>query len=393
MMNILARILSHGFAIAIVVILAVGYIYRGDLFPGMELPAFLYPGEPATTETETPTAGGDDETPPAMGTETAGIASEPAPEPLPADTGAEPAMQDTPPAATDTVVDAPPPEIPAEEPETTAMPEAAPPEAPAEEAVTTAATEAMPPEVTAGEPETTTMPEAVPPEVTAGEPETTAMPEAAPLETPTEEPEAPVAIATEEPAAIAEAVDTTVPDTAAGEELSPLTAAAPEEGPSAQQEVAAVAEMPAEDAQPVEDAQATGLDSGAESMAAAGSPAPASGPAGTDAAVVEPRPYQLLAAAREAYWMHNYDEAEKKYRDLIALEPDNPDGYGELGNMFFSQGNWEQAADAYFSAGKKLLLAGHIEQAELLVTVIRGLNGTQADELQSLVNAASGTNR
>jgi tetratricopeptide (TPR) repeat protein len=105
------------------------------------------------------------------------------------------------------------------------------------------------------------------------------------------------------------------------------------------------------------------------------------------------KPYQLLAMAREAFWMHNYAEAETHYRDLIALEPDNPDGYGELGNMYFTRGNWEQAANAYFNAGKRLIQTGRIEQAEVLVKVIRGLNGKQADELEAMLKAADDTDK
>ncbi len=40
-MNLFARILSHGFALVVVAILALGLIYRGDLFPDLELPEFL----------------------------------------------------------------------------------------------------------------------------------------------------------------------------------------------------------------------------------------------------------------------------------------------------------------------------------------------------------------
>ena len=40
-MNLLARLMSHGFAISLVVLLAIGFIYRGELFPEWELPAFL----------------------------------------------------------------------------------------------------------------------------------------------------------------------------------------------------------------------------------------------------------------------------------------------------------------------------------------------------------------
>ena len=40
-MKLLARLLSHGFAVALVVLLAIGFIYRGELFPEWELPDFL----------------------------------------------------------------------------------------------------------------------------------------------------------------------------------------------------------------------------------------------------------------------------------------------------------------------------------------------------------------
>jgi tetratricopeptide (TPR) repeat protein len=98
--------------------------------------------------------------------------------------------------------------------------------------------------------------------------------------------------------------------------------------------------------------------------------------------------YELLAAAREAYWLRDYEGAEVFYRQLIEVEPDNPDGYGELGNMYFSQGQWEQAAAEYYEAGVRMVNEGKAEQARQLVDVIRGLNGGQADELEKQVDAA-----
>ncbi|MFV1973850.1 MAG: hypothetical protein ACC648_09045 [Thiohalobacterales bacterium] len=321
MMNILARILSHGFAIAVVVILAVGYIYRGELFPGMELPAFLYPGAPAPTEAEAPAGEVDRDAPPPVEIAPAEVAGEPAPEQAPADTGMDAAATST-----------------------------------------------------AGEP---TPMDAPSPEVTDGEP---AAPDAPPAE-----------IVPEEPAA----VDTVAPDAAAGEpELPAVETAAPAEAMPAEPEPEAFAgDTVAEDTRPADSVPGTATDTIAPAADHAGATAPAMDAAASPGEETTDRPYQLLAAAREAFWLHNYAEAETKYRDLIALEPDNPDGYGELGNMYFSQGNWEQAADAYFSAGKKLIKAGRSQQAEMLVEVIRGLNGSQADELESLVKAASETNR
>ena len=98
--------------------------------------------------------------------------------------------------------------------------------------------------------------------------------------------------------------------------------------------------------------------------------------------------YQMLASAREAYWLRDYQTAEGFYRRMIADDPDNPDGYGELANMYFNQGNWEAAASAYYEAGSRLVKSGLLAPARELVDVIRGLNGPQADALEQEVQAA-----
>jgi tetratricopeptide (TPR) repeat protein len=86
--------------------------------------------------------------------------------------------------------------------------------------------------------------------------------------------------------------------------------------------------------------------------------------------------------------LRDYDTAEAKYLALTGLEPDNPDGYGELGNMYFSQGKWDQAATAYYQAGVRLVGQGLLTQAEELLAVIRGLNGANADELEQKITDA-----
>jgi tetratricopeptide (TPR) repeat protein len=111
-------------------------------------------------------------------------------------------------------------------------------------------------------------------------------------------------------------------------------------------------------------------------------------PAPASKAPAEGNTYRILAEAREAYWLRDYETAESLYRQLTTMEPDNPDGYGELGNMYFSQGMWELAASAYFEAGTRLVKEGQLEQARQLVDVIRGLDGTQAEELNKRIAAA-----
>ena len=64
-MNLFARILSHGFALVLVALLAVGLVYRGDLFPGMKLPGFLAM-DSASDQPEKATAGTAETAQPAL---------------------------------------------------------------------------------------------------------------------------------------------------------------------------------------------------------------------------------------------------------------------------------------------------------------------------------------
>ncbi len=310
-MKLLARILSHGFAIAVVLLLAIGLIYRGELFPEYDLPGFLDIGKLADHQKDS-TAGqesgnGHEQVTPrvaetdgkgetqAGGESTADITAAVAPQPVPA--GSEVIQQ---------------------EPET--QPESA-----------------VQPEATAESPEEGSEIDSVVPARDETE-----------LQRMEEIPEAAVPLPDEstQPAANDMTGAGTIPEDVSGS-------------------ADAAASLPEPEAVP---------------------------PQATDAAASPSKPqeraYQLLAAAREAYWLRDYDIAESKYKDLTQMEPDNPDGYGELGNMYFSQGQWDEAATAYYEAGVRLIGQGLLEQAEELVAVIRGLNGTHADELDRKIKEA-----
>ena len=381
-MNILARILSHGFAIAVVLLIAVGLINRGELFPDMPLPGFLgferqgaatAPGTAAATDAEAEAAASTDEateaampaTADAGGTEVPAVADEAdtsesaaeAADEVP--TGGETDADTVPDAAIPAPTSQEVPEPPAEA-EIPPSPLAAPDsgEAVTESAEHERAVESTAPVDTTDVEETTagsvadtgaaaeiTMPVVEPTslEPAASPAEPASMEPAAPAVTPPPESEAEPA-----PSAPAYAAETAAPAT--GDQPAAAVIPAPEDVP----------EAPAMDA------------------------APAAEPA-ADAALDMTRPYQVLAAAREAYWMRNNEEAESLYRQLIDLNPDDPDGYGELGNLYFSLGRWDDAALAYFEAGSRLARTGHIMEAENLLEVIRGLESSQADELAGII--------
>ncbi len=312
-MKLLARILSHGFAIAVVLLLAIGLIYRGELFPEFNLPGRIDIGKLADHQKES-TAGQAT----GNGREQVTIQS--------AETGSA--------GNTGAGVDS------AGVVTAAGAPEPAPAEA----------------EVILREPagSNTSQP------LSVIEPEATEAVAESPEDNPPIETAVPLP-GGDMPAAAAPLTEESTP--AAADEL-----AAPATTP------AVIPESP--------DAAPTLPESG-EVI-----------PPSTDAAESHSRSgekaYQLLASAREAYWLRDYDIAESKYLELVLVEPDNPDGYGELGNMYFSQGQWDQAASAYYEAGVRLVGQGLMDQAEELVAVIRGLSGPHANDLEQKIREARG---
>lgn len=429
-MNILARILSHGFAIAVVLLLASVFIYRGELFPGMPMPAFLgidrqdmaehaVADDTETTEA-TDTAGAPvtaELQPPPAPVEAAGEVTETAipvlesaaettrqPEtPIPAPAAEVPVTEPVPEAAAEA-----PPAVPAGAEQLLGIPTAAEPVIEAEMPVPVPAEAtpdagagqipgiAPPPEIT--EPEAgVEIPVPVPAESATADADETASTVTEGVEASGSELAAPQASAgppvpgvppvdvqpeSSLPDTAAEAM-TTMETPAAGSPAEPAAPAAPagpleKAGVPATGAAATPVEPPAaESATPA----ATGMP--AADMVATVAPALSAGTHKPDLDMT--RPYHVLAAAREAYWLHDHREAESLYRQLIALDPDNPDGYGELGNLYFTQGKWEEAASVYFEAGSRLARTGHIMEAENLLDVIRGLESPRADELADII--------
>jgi hypothetical protein len=320
-MKLLARILSHGFAIAIVLLLAVGLIYRGELFPEYNLPEILDIGKLAAKKEKTTTAQADQETTePEAG--------------KPAQTDLDDRNQATATGYQEGAGDS------LDTAGTTASPVTVPDSDAIRREATTSGTQ--------------------PPAGT----ESTAPP-------------------------VMEEKETEVRENAV--ESTPV---APGPGDNGQQQDNELAESRAQmpdmsEPATAPDEEVTGSAApAAETLPRSGTPEPPAADTAEPAAKQQENAYALLAAAREAYWLREYELAESKYQALTRLEPDNPDGYGELGNMYFSQGQWDEAASAYYEAGVRLVEQDLLDQAEELAAVIRGLNGGHADDLEEKIKAA-----
>jgi hypothetical protein len=356
-MNLLARLLSHGFSVAVVALLIVTFMYRGELFPEW-MPEPLPAGTPATA-----TAVAEDRE---AGAGEAPTVESPGEDRVSAEQAGPmvPGMNASSGTATE---DASLMEVAEEQgeppPPVTAVP------APEGEGQPPPPATAGPAGIEEGE---------APPAVTA-----VPAPEAAPAtgpETTGSGPPGPEAVATGEgtpgasPSGAAQGLPQSPAYAAGSARGMQETETAPPAGSPQPAQVATRSAPPAVEPR--------------VSMPPAGEAYP-TGPAPSYGAQETSEPDRLLAAAREAFWEHDYEGAVKNYLALTELQPDNPDAYGELGNIYFSQGKWPEAGAAYYEAGVRLVSNKQLEQARELLTVIRGLDSKLATQLEQQIDAAS----
>ncbi len=93
--------------------------------------------------------------------------------------------------------------------------------------------------------------------------------------------------------------------------------------------------------------------------------------------------------ARKSFYQKEYDLSVQSYQSVIAATKDNFDAYGELGNVYFSQGKKSQAADAYLRAATILLTKGQGQRAQSLLRVLQQLDMSKANQLQHLMDMPS----
>ena len=105
--------------------------------------------------------------------------------------------------------------------------------------------------------------------------------------------------------------------------------------------------------------------------------------ADTDQTAAEIAHEELLNQARLAFQNGKPDQSTQLYKELSELNPDDPDVYGEMGNVFYSQGKWKQAGVAFYEAAICLLEQNKMRQVPYLYRVIQGLDPDSAEKLRS----------
>ena len=120
---------------------------------------------------------------------------------------------------------------------------------------------------------------------------------------------------------------------------------------------------------------------------------PAPAPA-VDAAPVVAAPQssqETLDSARSAFARGDVSQAISLYQGLLARTPDDVDARGELGNVYLSAGQLQEADSAYYETAVRLARSGDGAHASALSSIVRRNDPALADKLDAELKALGAT--
>ncbi len=99
-----------------------------------------------------------------------------------------------------------------------------------------------------------------------------------------------------------------------------------------------------------------------------------------------PQAMAIWRAARDAAWQGDLAASVLRYRELIELQPDNYDAYGEMGNVLLAQQQQTAAIDAYVSAAQLIYRTGDMMMAYRVVAIVTQLDRERGRELYNALS-------
>lgn len=91
---------------------------------------------------------------------------------------------------------------------------------------------------------------------------------------------------------------------------------------------------------------------------------------------------ELVQAARRAFWNGDFDAAEAAYMTAITRFPDDPDLFGELGNLYQSMGRTQRSLDAFYEAAVRLRAQGNRDKLNKVIDLLEAQNYRDATGLR-----------
>lgn len=92
---------------------------------------------------------------------------------------------------------------------------------------------------------------------------------------------------------------------------------------------------------------------------------------------------KALTAARQSYRSGNIQQTETQYVELGDQFPDSADIQGEIGNFYYSQRQYKNAATYYYKTGKALLKSGDQAKLGQIINILQRLAPNMAADLRA----------
>ncbi len=113
--------------------------------------------------------------------------------------------------------------------------------------------------------------------------------------------------------------------------------------------------------------------------------APAAEPSQPQATAAMDTVEQQIETARQAYWAGDMAGAERALQAALDARPDSTDLHGEIGNLYFAQARYAEAAQHYRVAGEGLIKSGRQNQVLPLVATLQAIDPQGAQNLRNLI--------
>jgi len=88
-----------------------------------------------------------------------------------------------------------------------------------------------------------------------------------------------------------------------------------------------------------------------------------------------------LSDARQAYWQQDLVKAERLYRVLTTKDKANINAWGELGNIYYMQARWPEAANAYTEVTLRLIEKKDMQQAAYFHNLVTQMDRGQSERI------------
>jgi len=82
--------------------------------------------------------------------------------------------------------------------------------------------------------------------------------------------------------------------------------------------------------------------------------------------------------ARKAYWEQDLLKAERLYRIITKADDASVDAWGELGNIYYLQARWKEAANAYAEVTLRLIDQKEMQQAAFFHRLVHQMDPEQS---------------